>query len=600
MVSADRSYWDVLELPKDASMKSIKKAFRKLAAKYHPDRCQESEEICSEKFAELNRAYQVLSDDQNRRIYNQYGEEGLKQYETNPRGWRGGLSGHFFGGQSAGFAASFARQSGTRFPLKLNTNTIGLSVGGAKDINNFRDRISSNKMPVIDSITYQGIINEYYFDTTTTTQDNIKYQQQSTLFYPTYSYAQIHNYDSQNDGAMEYYMTLGLNSNIKQDEFKRKHLNLIILLDVSGSMSGWKIDSAKKAIESILQQLNDNDRLGIVTFESGSKTFLNMKNITDLDMATVKEIVRSIHAAGGTNFESGYRQVMNVYETMNIAGFNNDGYDNRVIVLTDAMFNQGSHDGDTLLSMISNAAEDRADTGRIYTTFIGIGLDFNAGMIEKISQTRGCNYYSVKNAKEFEDKMNEEFEYMVTPLVFNVVLRLECDSCVIDKIYGSDTDCKSDGEFSRIHTLFPSQKSNETDETRGGIQLIKLIKDENKMNITSSENDGFEVLLEVTYEDRDGKKYRSVQNVLFDADGLSTNNFYDNLGIRKAILLCKYVDVIKRWIETDGDGADTLVVSEENRQMFRQFQTYFANEMEVLNDESLRKELDLLSKLIDL
>ena len=49
-------------------------------------------------------------------------------------------------------------------------------------------------------------------------------------------------------------------------------------------------------------------------------------------------------------------------------------------------------------------------------------VHFGTGLIEHISNVRGCNYYSVINSDGFKKRMNEEFEYMVTPLVFNVMV----------------------------------------------------------------------------------------------------------------------------------------------------------------------------------
>ncbi|XP_042452086.1 dnaJ protein ERDJ3B-like [Zingiber officinale] len=73
-----KSFYDVLQVPKGASMELIKRAYRKLALKYHPDKNQGNEEA-NKKFAEINNAYEVLSDPENKNIYDRYGEEGLKQ-----------------------------------------------------------------------------------------------------------------------------------------------------------------------------------------------------------------------------------------------------------------------------------------------------------------------------------------------------------------------------------------------------------------------------------------------------------------------------------------------------------------------------------------
>ena len=84
---AGKSYYDILQVSKGASEEQIKRAYRKLALKYHPDKNQGNEEA-NKKFAEISNAYEVLSDSEKRNIYDRYGEEGLKQHAAN--GGRGG------------------------------------------------------------------------------------------------------------------------------------------------------------------------------------------------------------------------------------------------------------------------------------------------------------------------------------------------------------------------------------------------------------------------------------------------------------------------------------------------------------------------------
>ena len=78
---AKRDYYEVLGVSKTASQDEIKKAFRKLALKYHPDRNKGNEEAMN-KFKEANEAYSVLSDEQKRQQYDQLGPDAFEQAQT--------------------------------------------------------------------------------------------------------------------------------------------------------------------------------------------------------------------------------------------------------------------------------------------------------------------------------------------------------------------------------------------------------------------------------------------------------------------------------------------------------------------------------------
>ncbi len=74
---AKRDYYDVLGLPKGALKEEIKKAYRRLAIKYHPDR-NPGDKSAEEKFKEATEAYEVLADEKKRRAYDQFGFSGVE------------------------------------------------------------------------------------------------------------------------------------------------------------------------------------------------------------------------------------------------------------------------------------------------------------------------------------------------------------------------------------------------------------------------------------------------------------------------------------------------------------------------------------------
>ncbi len=94
-----RDYYEVLGVGKDASKEEMKKAYRKLSKKYHPDINKEAD--ADEKFKEITEAYEVLSDDQKRAQYDRFGH-------TDPnQGFGGGGAGDFGGGGFGGFEDIF-------------------------------------------------------------------------------------------------------------------------------------------------------------------------------------------------------------------------------------------------------------------------------------------------------------------------------------------------------------------------------------------------------------------------------------------------------------------------------------------------------------
>ena len=77
-MATKRDYYEILGVNRGASPEEVKKAYRKLAMKYHPDRNKDAPKEAEEKFKELSEAYEVLADQEKRRRYDQYGHSGVE------------------------------------------------------------------------------------------------------------------------------------------------------------------------------------------------------------------------------------------------------------------------------------------------------------------------------------------------------------------------------------------------------------------------------------------------------------------------------------------------------------------------------------------
>ena len=503
---------------------------------------------------------------------------------------------------------------------------LGFSTGGAKDVNNFRENIKEGYFPISTDITYNGLFYDYYFETKKSDEKSDK------MFYPSYSLATSKDPIS---NETEYYMTVGLNSNIKESDFQRKKLNLVVVLDISGSMSSKfnsyyydfnsnetekdsdtrsKMKIANESVNTLIDQLNPDDRLGIVLFDDDAYLAKKMNLISETDVDAIKEHVLEIEARGGTNFEAGYKEANKLFK--DLKKYDANEYENRIIVITDAMPNAGTTDKDGILSMVKENSENG-----IYTTFIGVGVDFNTEVVERISDSKGANYYSVHSSSEFKKRMGEEFEFMVTPLVFDLDLNVESKDFAVEKVYGTDTKDNLKGNIIHVNTLFPS-KSDDNGEVKGGVILVKLKKLNN--------NDNGTVRVDVSYKDRTGKNFSDKKDVEINTS--STAEMYEDTGIRKAIVLTRYANTLKNWIlyERSEDKkfvilptigimdcdytanevgimlgenerpSQKLKVSEEYKNTFKQIKEYIQKENKELKDETLQQEINLLDELISL
>ncbi|KAM0951181.1 putative DnaJ domain, Chaperone J-domain superfamily, DnaJ subfamily A member [Dioscorea sansibarensis] len=130
-----KSYYDVLQVPRSASEDQIKSSYRKLALKYHPDKNPGNDEA-NGKFAEINNAYEVLTDKEKRSIYDRSGEEGLKQHAAGGGGRAGGVNiqdifSNFFGGGGRAEEEEDKIPQGDDLIVELHASLEDLYMGGS-------------------------------------------------------------------------------------------------------------------------------------------------------------------------------------------------------------------------------------------------------------------------------------------------------------------------------------------------------------------------------------------------------------------------------------------------------------------------------------
>ena len=145
------------------------------------------------------------------------------------------------------------------------------------------------------------------------------------------------------------------------------------------------------------------------------------------------------------------------------------------------------------------------------------------------------------------------------------------------------------GEIQRTFTLFASEELDKESKSPG-ILLIKLKPKEQQQQQT------LQSTVTVSYEDREECDYSNSKSVIFDDKGME--EYFGSVAIRKSILLCRYTQLLIEWINDTQSLDDALIVNAKYKYMFGEFIKHFENEMVVCNDDSLKKELNVLQKLI--
>ncbi|MCP4337170.1 MAG: molecular chaperone DnaJ [Mycoplasma sp.] len=129
-----RDYYEILNVPKNAEQSDIKRAFRKLAMKYHPDRNKEAD--AEDKFKEINQAYEILSDPEKRRSYDQFGHSAFEQGGMGSGGFNGfngsdfsDIFGDIFGGAFGGREQRNSTNKGENYQTTVTIDFMSAILG---------------------------------------------------------------------------------------------------------------------------------------------------------------------------------------------------------------------------------------------------------------------------------------------------------------------------------------------------------------------------------------------------------------------------------------------------------------------------------------
>lgn len=286
------------------------------------------------------------------------------------------------------------------------TGSMRVRQGGAQDIGHFRGEAERKQIPFPDSITPEGLMGTYDLQigaraacaqlfclTTEAMRAGLTGKPEDRLF-----------------------VGLGFNTNIDAKDWSRAPVNLVAVVDKSGSMSGAPLELVRKSLRQVVSQLRPGDQISIVLYGDTSHVHLAPTPFTAASKAQILKSIDEIQSAGSTYMEAGLKVG---YET---AFASQEGFagSTRLMLFTDEQPNVGRTDAASFIGMALEASKRN-----VGLTTIGVGVQFDASLATKVSSTRGGNLYFMRDEADVKSVFEAKLDTMVSELAHDLRIELK-------------------------------------------------------------------------------------------------------------------------------------------------------------------------------
>ena len=284
--------------------------------------------------------------------------------------------------------------------------------------------------------------------------------------------------------------TVELNSNIRN--------NLVFLIDVSGSMtSDNKLGLIQKAFPMMLDSLNSNDLISIVTYASGVKTHLSGCPVSNKNQ--IINVINGLKAGGSTAGSAGLDMAYQVAKQNFIAGGNN-----RIILATDGDFNVGPYSNDDLKEQV----KQQLNSG-VYLSVLGVGMgNYQDDMVETLAMNGNGNYAYIDSLIEARKVLTEDLATTLLTVAKDVKVKVEFNPDIISeyRVIGYENKQLTEDEFN----------DQEADSGEVGSSHTTVVTYEVKLNAQANltSNDSIlEVIM--NYKDPETDESKTMSDVFY-------------------------------------------------------------------------------------
>jgi len=440
----------------------------------------------------------------------------------------------------------------------------GVTPGGSQDNGHARELIENGIVPRSEAFTYEGAFSEHDFFIT----NNSNCENEICIETVLSEYSPIIKESSEK----RYIAQLIMSSNIDATNFKHSAIDLFIVLDKSGSMRGDRFEKSKEAIKSIIKKLNPEDSLGLITFDDSFNTERALSPVGN-NIESILSKVDSFKIGGSTDIESALKSA---YQQLNSDGKKNN---KRIILLTDARPNVNAEGKGEFLNLIKQYENE------IGLTVFGVGIDFGQTLTKAISETTGGNYIFLPQISDIDERLNNEFEFLISPIANNFNLKIKSgENFKVLNSYGLPNN-NTDEVTLNAKTLFLSK-------SKGAI-AIEFEYNNPDSDIIIPMNNEKVFSFEYSFENLNKVKFEKSENTFFSPFSTTSGNYsYTVSGSEKLPFLVNMITVLKEVCDLYSEDKYQEAVT-----LLDKLLTDLNEVNLVLEDDQITREKDMIEKL---
>ena len=189
---------------------------------------------------------------------------------------------------------------------------------------------------------------------------------------------------------------------LRIDASKRPPINVVLVMDSSGSMEGKAIEDARAAAVALVDGLAEGDRLAVVSFDSTPHVLVPSTRIDAKTQDTIRAQIVTMTARGTTDLAAGLSAGLSAGLAAGLAeagrGYLNDGV-NRPVLLSDGVPNDESP---------MTALAQQAASMRVSVTALGLGLEYNETLLSSLTQNTGGKFHLVEDSTQVATVFRQE------------------------------------------------------------------------------------------------------------------------------------------------------------------------------------------------